>query len=113
MDTHDPFAPALAKMLALCQAQYGDAIKTYWFHNAELCPCCGKRRVAPFKYKHKDALSLNAFIYRAKGVLIGYTLCGICAADVLNPSNKRQAMMHDRIEKNLVEAYHKHMSHVN
>ena len=113
MDTLDPFAAAMEKMLSMCQAQYGDTIKAYWFYAEDECPCCAKRRVEIFKYKHDDAFSLNAFMYHAMGVLIGYALCGICIADLLKTSKKRQAMMHERIEKHLIEAYHKHLSHAN
>lgn len=113
MDMQDPFAVAIEKMLSLCQAQYGESIKAYWFYKDELCPCCAKRQVEIFKYKHEDAFSLNTFMYNELGVLIGYTLCGICAADLLKTSKKHQAIMHDRIEQHLIEAYRKHLSHVN
>ncbi|HEX7588284.1 MAG TPA: hypothetical protein VF478_08220 [Anaerolineae bacterium] len=103
----------MEKMLSLRQAQHGQSIKTYWFYKNDLCPCCAKRRVEIFKYKREDALSLNAFMYRELGVLIGYPLCGICASDLRNPSKKRQMLMNERIEQHLIEAYQKHMLRAN
>jgi len=113
MDTQDPFTAAIEKMLSLCQAQYGESIKAYWFYKEDLCPGCSKRQVEIFKFKHEDAFSLNAFMYHEMSVLIGYMLCGICVADLRKTSKKRQAMMHDRIEKHLTEAYHKHLALAN
>ncbi len=113
MDALDPFATAIEQMLSLCKAQYGESIKAYWFYKEDLCPGCAKRQVEIFKYKHEDAFSLNTFMYNELGVLIGYTLCGICVADLHKTSKKRQAIMHDRIEKHLIEAYRKHLSLAN
>jgi hypothetical protein len=113
MDTLDPFAAAIDKMFALCKAQYGESIKAYWFYEQDLCPCCAKRPVGIFKFKHEDAISLNAFMYREMGVLIGYALCGACVADLRRTSMKRQVMMHERIEKHLIEAYQKHVALAN
>ncbi|MCB0062138.1 MAG: nucleotidyltransferase domain-containing protein, partial [Caldilineaceae bacterium] len=65
-----------------------------------------------FDKKGQDALSLNAFIYRARGVLIGYFLCGQCAAKIheaaaINPG--KQIPLHTVIERNLVQAYRRHL----
>lgn len=100
-------------MLEMCQAQYGQAIKTYWFYTEEICPYCSKRQTAILKHKNQDAISLNAFMYRERGVLIGYTLCGFCVSEMLRTSKKRQVLMHENIEKNLIAAYQKHLSHLN
>ena len=113
MDIQEQLAATMEKILSICQAQYGKSIKTYWFYDDDLCPCCAKRRTETFKYKHKEALSLNAFMYHELGVLIGYALCGICAADLLKSSKKHQALMHESIERHLIEAYHKHMLRAN
>ena len=113
MASSEQLSAAMERMLSLCQAQYGKSIKTYWFYETDLCPCCAKRQIEVFKYKDADALSLNAFTYREPGVLIGYALCGICAADLRRTSKERQAHMHERIEQHLIEAYHKHMLHAN
>ena len=113
MNTLNPIEAAMEKMLALCQAQYGDAIKTYWFYSESVCPCCAKRQTAVFKHKNENAVSLNAFMYRERGVLIGYVLCGFCISELLKTSKKRQAIMHENIEKNLIAAYQKHVSQMN
>ena len=113
MDTQEPFAAAVDKMLSLCKTQYGDAVKAFWFYEAETCPCCTKRQVGTVKYKHEDAVSLNAFMYREMGVLIGYLLCGVCVTDLLRTSKKRQAIMHAHIEQSLIDGYHKHLTSAN
>lgn len=98
---------ALAQMLQQAQAQFGDAIKAHWFHGSEICPGCGMK-VDTMTLKGEDALSLNAFIYRERGVLIGYLLCGNCAGKIMKASKKnpyRQIELHSTIEKNLTEAY--------
>ena len=113
MTSSEQLSAAMEKMLSLCQAQYGKSIKTYWFYEDDLCPCCAKRKIDVFKYKDQDALSLNAFMCHELGVLMGYALCGICVADLRNTSKKRQALMHEHIEQHLIEAYHKHMLRAN
>ena len=50
------------------------------------------------------------FMYRERGVLIGYLLCGLCAQDIFKTSKKRQTSMHDNIERNLISAYQKHLA---
>jgi hypothetical protein len=67
-------------------------------------------------YKGKEAMSINAFIYRARGILIGYFLCGLCAAFIFEQSEKRPGVetpLHDKIEMNLIAAYHKHLASLN
>ena len=113
MGSPNPIEAAMEKMLALCQAQYGDAIKTYWFYSESVCPCCGKRQTVVFKHENENAVSLNAFMYRERGVLIGYVLCGFCISELLKTSQKRQMIMHENIEKNLIAAYQKYMSRMN
>ena len=104
----DEYAKAsLEAMFRQAQAQFGDAVKAHWFYSGETCPCCGEE-VDAFRFKGKDALSLNAFIYRERGVLIGYILCGTCASKILNDAKKnpyKETALHASIEKNLVAAY--------
>ncbi|MEP7075888.1 MAG: hypothetical protein ABI878_08755 [Acidobacteriota bacterium] len=38
------------------------------------------------KFKGKNALSLNAFIFREHGVLVAYLLCGKCARYIIRQS---------------------------
>ena len=110
MDTQDSLAAAIDKMISHFKAHYGESIKTYWFYEGDTCPCCAKRKVGALKVNHEYAVSLNAFLYNEMSVLIGYMLCRICAIDILETSKKRQVVMHQRIEKHLIEAYHRHLS---
>ena len=76
-------------------------------NGSEICPGCDKE-VDALKFKGKDALSLNAFIYRERGVLIGYLLCGHCAGKIMRNAQKnpyKETALHSKIEKNLTEAY--------
>ncbi len=95
------------------KAQFGDAIKAFWFYDGDLCPACVQRSIGVVKYKGQDALAINAFIYRERGVLIGYFLCETCATHIFKEAQKnpyRQTPIHADIERNLTEAYHKHLA---
>lgn len=101
----------LEQLYYQARLQFGDAIKGYWFYKPDPCPGC-RRGIDAMRYKGKDALSLNAFIYRERGVLIGYFLCGECAAKIheataTNPG--KQIPLHTVIERNLVQAYRRHL----
>ena len=102
-----------AEMLELifmqAQMQFGAAvIKGRWFHDGDGCPGCGKKITAT-KFKGKDTLSINAFIYREHGVVIAYLLCGKCGRKVINA--KSDTPLHAEIEKNLKQAFLKHLGH--
>lgn len=104
----------LSFMLAQGKAQFGDAVKSFWFYDGDFCPACVARPIGVIKMKGEDALSMNAFIYRARGVLIGYFLCEVCANFIFkevekNPKTKTTPL-HTEIEMNLIAAYHKHLS---
>jgi hypothetical protein len=97
----------LAQMFQQAQAQFGNAVKSHWFNDSEICPGCGKE-VDALKFRGKDALSLNAFIYRERGVLIGYLLCGHCAGKIMKDAKRnpyKETVLHSTIEKNLTKAY--------
>ncbi|MFZ1700338.1 MAG: hypothetical protein WBO10_08235 [Pyrinomonadaceae bacterium] len=98
----------LEMMFAQAQMRFGRAVKGHWFHDGDGCPGCG-REIKAMKYKGKDALSLNAFIYREHGVLIGYLLCGKCGNKVIRATS--QTPLHVEIEKNLKSAFVKHLGH--
>ena len=49
----------VAEFFARAQAQFGSAIKGYWFYGDDSCPGCGSA-VSPMKHKGKNALSLDA-----------------------------------------------------
>lgn len=95
------------------QMRFGNAVKSRWFYDGDGCPGCG-REVKAMKIKGKDALSLNAFIFRDHGVLIGYLLCGKCAKYIFKQSEKdpySQTDLHVEIEKNLKQAFVRHLGH--
>lgn len=101
----------LAQLFTQARAQFGNVIKGYWFYEDDPCPGC-QRKIDAMKFKGQDALSLNAFIYRERGILIGYLLCGRCAKQVfqagkVNPA--KQTPLHTTIETNLVKAYLQHL----
>jgi len=102
----------VAELFARAQAQFGNAVKGYWFYDGDPCPGCGSA-VSPMKHKGKNALSLNAFIYRPRGVLIGYLLCGRCARYIFRAAQKTpytQTSLHAEIERNLSAAYQQHLA---
>lgn len=95
------------------KAQFGDAVKSFWFHDGDLCPACLVRSIYNMKFKGEGALSINAFIYRPRGVLIGYFLCETCAKFIHQEAEKnpyKQTPLHSDIEQNLKDAYHKHLA---
>jgi len=103
----------LGLMLAQGRAQFGDAVKSFWFYEGEFCPACLARPIGVIKMKGENAVSINGFIYRARGVLIGYFLCETCANFIFTESEKhpyQQTSLHTEIETNLIAAYHKHLS---
>lgn len=93
--------------------RWGAALKSRWFYDGDNCPGCG-REVKAMKFKGKDALSLNAFIFRDHGVLICYLLCGKCARYIFKRSEKdpySQTDLHVEIEKNLKHAFVRQLGH--
>ena len=96
------------------QMQFGSAIKSRWFYDGDGCPGCG-REIDAVKIKEERAMSLNAFIFRAHGVLIAYLLCGKCVREVIRLSDENsyggQTPLHAEIEKNLKKAFVKHLGH--
>ncbi len=98
----------LSALFTQAKAQFGDAVQSFWFYDGDLCPACNQRSVGAIKFKGKDALSLNAFIYRQRGVLIGYLLCETCAKRIFRDAQRNpytQTAVHAEIEKNLINAY--------
>lgn len=110
MDAQEQADAMLGEMFAMAKTQFGDAIKTYWFHASDACPGCG-RRVDALRRRGKRALSLNAFIHRKPGVLIGYLLCPRCAKQVMAAGQKfppQETPLHATIEMNLIRAYERY-----
>lgn len=98
---------ALEQLFAQAQKQFGKAIKGFWFYEPDPCPGCG-RAIDAMKYKGQRSLSLNAFIYRERGILIGYVLCSQCGKQVVQAgqvNSDKQTALHTTIEGNLIKAY--------
>ena len=100
----------LAQTFAIAKTQFGNAVKSSWFYASDTCPGCD-RRVDLIKHKGGKAISLNAFIHRKPGVLIGYVLCKRCVAVVMEAGKKfppEQTPLHATIETNLINAYERY-----
>ena len=103
----------LSLMFKQAKMQFGDAVKSFWFYEGDLCPACLARPIGVIRMKGERAVSLNAFIYRPRGVLIGYFLCEICANYIFKEAEKnpyKQTPLHTDIERNLTDAYLKYLS---
>ena len=112
MSAKDHADAVLAQLFAQAKAQFGNAVKGFWFYDGDPCPGCGFP-VDAMKYKGQDALSLNAFIYRPRGVLIGYALCGLCAQQIFQAAQQNprvQTPLHAVIEQNLTKAYQRYLA---
>ncbi len=109
----DAYADKLLEMMiAQGQAQFGDAMKGFWFHGSERCPACGGE-IDEMEVKGERALSLNGFMYRKRGILIGYFLCGKCAGEIFAASQRapmQQTPLHEIIEMNLGAAYEHYLN---
>jgi hypothetical protein len=102
----------IAQMFSQAKRQFGNAVKSYWLYDRDPCPGCGFP-VEVTEWKGNAALSLNAFIYRPQGVLIGYLLCGRCAHQIFRAAEKNpyvQTPLHSVIEQNLITAYQRHLA---
>lgn len=113
MDVNAQAEAILAQMLATAKAQFGNAVRSSWFYTGDTCPGCG-RRVDAVRFKGNRALSINGFIHRKPGVLIGYMLCHRCVQVVMEAGKKFppvETPLHATIETNLINAYeHYHKS---
>jgi hypothetical protein len=101
------------KMFTQARAQFGSAIKGVWFYDGDLCPGCLQRPISTMNFKGEEALAINGFMYRARGVLIGYFLCETCALHIFREAERhpyQQTPLHADIEHNLAAAYHKHLA---
>jgi hypothetical protein len=99
-----------ANILSMFKAHFGSAAKAYWVYDGDLCPCCLMRPVDVMRYQGKEALSVNAFMYRDRGALIAYLLCGECAEHIMTHANSKPTSLHGAIEKNLAAAYLQHLN---
>jgi len=106
----------LNAMFKQAKAQFGNAVKSFWFYEGELCPGCSRHPIGVVKFEGKDALPINGFMYRERGVLIGYSLCETCAKYIFKEAEKnpyKQTPLHADIEQNLITAYQKYLMSLN
>ncbi len=102
----------MERLFTQARAQFGNAIKSFWFYDGDFCPGCLARPIGMMKINGQKALAVNAFIYRPRGILIGYFLCETCATFLFKEAQKNpyhQTALHTAIEQNLVAAYHEHL----
>jgi hypothetical protein len=112
MKEEDQAEALLAQIFAQARRQFGGAVKRHWMYDGDPCPGCGFP-VDVIEYKGENALSLNAFIFRPRGVLIGYLLCGRCAQRIFQAAEKNpgiQTSLHSVIEQNLIGAYQRYLA---
>jgi hypothetical protein len=98
-------------VLDMMRAQFGDAMKGYWFYEDPLCPCCRVQPIDLITYQGQKALSINGYMYRAKGILIAYALCSTCAGQVIKmrPGTPKSPQ-HAAIEETLATAYDRYLA---
>ncbi|HLO28140.1 MAG TPA: hypothetical protein VK249_03325 [Anaerolineales bacterium] len=112
-DTKTEAEKLLHLMFTQAKAQFGNAVKSFWFYDGDLCPGCMTRPIGIIKIKGENALALNGFNYRQHGVLIGYFLCESCAKYIFKEAEKHpshETPLHANIERNLIAGYHKHLA---
>lgn len=107
-DPNKEILESLEMLFTQAQIRFGNAVTGRWFYDGDGCPGCGKE-IKGMKYKGKDVLSLNAFIFRERGVLIGYLLCGKCGNKVIRATSNTP--LHTEIEEKLRKAFIKHLGH--
>ena len=111
MNANEYAEASLNQLFIQAQAQFGDAVKAHWFYDGDACPGCGGE-IDALMFEGEETLSLNGFIYRKRGVLIGYVLCSRCATQIFEAAKRnpgRQTARHATIEANLSKAYDKYM----
>lgn len=112
MDEQAYFEGMLAMLWTQARKQFGSAVKSYWFYDGAACPGC-LRSVDTLKVKGQDALSFNAFMYRRRGILIGYLLCARCAQRIFRAMQRqgqpKESPLHAVIEQRLIEGYERYL----
>ena len=112
MITDEDAEELLAQLFLQTRTQFGDTAKSFWFYGGDSCPGC-RRKVDVLKVQGKNSISLNGFMYRKRGVLIGYVLCSRCAEAIFQDAKRNPAhetVRHMAIELSLINGYNKHMN---
>lgn len=116
-DTNSTTAENVLKMMyEQGKAQFGSAMKGFWLYDSDLCPGCLQNSAGAVIFKGKEALSINGFMYRERGILIGYFLCEICTLFIHEHAQKhpyQETPLHTKIETNLKEAYQRYLASLN
>ena len=110
MDAQKHIDMMMTQFYFQARSQFGDAIKAHWFYDGDNCPGCGNA-IDEMSRNGERAISLNAYIYRKRGVLIGYFLCSRCGRTVMEQG--KRTPLHTTIETTLQEAYERHMASFN
>ena len=97
----------------MLSAQFGNSVQGYWVYVDDLCPGCRVNDIGEFYMKGQRAVSINGYIYRARGILIAYLLCGDCAMQVIANSTKKNLPVHGTIEETLSKAYERYLRSLN
>lgn len=98
------------------KVQFGSAVKSFWFYGADLCPACQQNSAGVVNFKGREGLAINGFMYRERGVLIGYFLCEMCALFIHEHAQKhpyQETPLHTKIETNLKEAHQRYLASLN
>jgi len=106
----------LKMMYAQGKAQFGEVMKGFWLYDGDLCPACLRNSAGEVNFQGEKALSINGFMYRERGILIGYFLCEICTLFIHEHAQKhpyQETPLHSKIETNLKESYQRYLSSLN
>lgn len=101
---------SIDEILKIMTDHFGKAVKSIWVYDGELCPCCRMWEIDFVDHNGEKALSINAYMYRERDVLIAYLLCGRCAGRVIAESLDGPTEMHAAIERNLADAYNRYLN---
>ena len=103
---------AMAGLLAQAKKSSGTPSRFSGSTTAILVPGCGFS-VDVMQHKGQNALSLNTFIYRPRGMFIGYFLCSLRAQQIFKAAERNpgvQIPLHGVIERNLITAYQRYLA---
>jgi len=100
----------IEELIDAMSKQFGDAVKGVWVYAEDLCPACHVNDISEFYVKGQRAVSINAFMYRVKGVMIAYLLCGDCAEQIHASTPYKKTSLHANIETTLIQAYERYLA---
>ncbi len=101
------------EIIEMFKAQFGNSVQGYWVYSEDLCPGCQVNDIGDFYIKGQRQVSINGYMYRARGILIAYLLCGDCAKQVIANSTQKNLPVHETIEKTLAKAYERYLRSMN